>query len=493
MNKGKNRRGLGKLGTMTGAIVATASLAAAPIAGAFVPEPIKPPWAGEDRLIYFEVYEPTSNNPVPGTEWYLKNEKSEARQFYSDWEDEHMPDYRGHRNGFNVRDNNWTSPDDEGKPWIQQNLIRDLDPREGHIAISTDNAGFYPENDGQEMQWQIELSQKWSYGGGRHCNAEGEDADNEFIFDSSSFTPRGAGENPPEVEGFTPDRIWSFGRFYNCFLHQRPPTIDVPWTKAAPVTVTSTVTPALETKVVEQDNVTLAPSTVTATAAPEEVDGPSVTVTSTAPANTTTLAPVTVTASPVKKEVAGPVTTIQGRTVTVPGSTVSVPGGTNVSTVTLPAAVTTLTETVTQEPAAVAVGDVPSSEEPRENGIATSKKPEVIATSSAVVTPIEEPADRSGDVQDVETGNRQVNRPEDDQVALPGGEPADVAEAVTTSTEENAPNEVEVASGESHENRGVRAVLATTGANSYALAGLGAVLAALVALAVVSRRKTASQ
>ena len=39
----------------------------------------------------------------------------------------------------------------------------------------------------------------------------------------------------------------------------------------------------------------------------------------------------------------------------------------------------------------------------------------------------------------------------------------------------------------------VRMTLATTGANSYALAGLGAVLAALVALAVVSRRKTASQ
>ena len=39
----------------------------------------------------------------------------------------------------------------------------------------------------------------------------------------------------------------------------------------------------------------------------------------------------------------------------------------------------------------------------------------------------------------------------------------------------------------------VRMTLATTGANSYALAGLGAVLAALVALAVVSRRRTASQ
>ena len=39
----------------------------------------------------------------------------------------------------------------------------------------------------------------------------------------------------------------------------------------------------------------------------------------------------------------------------------------------------------------------------------------------------------------------------------------------------------------------VRQTLATTGANSYALAGLGAVLAALVALAVVSRRKTAIQ
>lgn len=39
----------------------------------------------------------------------------------------------------------------------------------------------------------------------------------------------------------------------------------------------------------------------------------------------------------------------------------------------------------------------------------------------------------------------------------------------------------------------VRMTLATTGANSYALAGLGAVLAALVALAVVSRRKTANQ
>lgn len=39
----------------------------------------------------------------------------------------------------------------------------------------------------------------------------------------------------------------------------------------------------------------------------------------------------------------------------------------------------------------------------------------------------------------------------------------------------------------------VRMTLATTGANSYALAGLGAVLAALVTLAVVSRRKTASQ
>lgn len=35
--------------------------------------------------------------------------------------------------------------------------------------------------------------------------------------------------------------------------------------------------------------------------------------------------------------------------------------------------------------------------------------------------------------------------------------------------------------------------LATTGAKSYALAGLGTVLAALVALAVVSRRKAASQ
>jgi len=35
--------------------------------------------------------------------------------------------------------------------------------------------------------------------------------------------------------------------------------------------------------------------------------------------------------------------------------------------------------------------------------------------------------------------------------------------------------------------------LATTGANSYALAGLGAVLAALVALAVVSRRKVVHQ
>lgn len=39
----------------------------------------------------------------------------------------------------------------------------------------------------------------------------------------------------------------------------------------------------------------------------------------------------------------------------------------------------------------------------------------------------------------------------------------------------------------------VRMTLATTGANSYALAGLGAVLAALVALAVVSRRKATSQ
>ncbi|KXB54165.1 putative LPXTG-motif protein cell wall anchor domain protein [Corynebacterium sp. DNF00584] len=39
----------------------------------------------------------------------------------------------------------------------------------------------------------------------------------------------------------------------------------------------------------------------------------------------------------------------------------------------------------------------------------------------------------------------------------------------------------------------VRMTLATTGANSYALAGLGAVLAALVALAVVGRRKSASQ
>lgn len=39
----------------------------------------------------------------------------------------------------------------------------------------------------------------------------------------------------------------------------------------------------------------------------------------------------------------------------------------------------------------------------------------------------------------------------------------------------------------------VRQTLATTGANSYALAGLGAVLAALVALAVVSRRKKAIQ
>ena len=39
----------------------------------------------------------------------------------------------------------------------------------------------------------------------------------------------------------------------------------------------------------------------------------------------------------------------------------------------------------------------------------------------------------------------------------------------------------------------VRQTLATTGANSYALAGLSAVLAALVALAVVSRRKVAHQ
>ena len=39
----------------------------------------------------------------------------------------------------------------------------------------------------------------------------------------------------------------------------------------------------------------------------------------------------------------------------------------------------------------------------------------------------------------------------------------------------------------------VRMTLATTGANSFALAGLGAVLAALVALAVVSRRKVAHQ
>ena len=39
----------------------------------------------------------------------------------------------------------------------------------------------------------------------------------------------------------------------------------------------------------------------------------------------------------------------------------------------------------------------------------------------------------------------------------------------------------------------VRQTLATTGANSYALAGLGAVLATLVALAVVSRRKVAHQ
>lgn len=487
MEKKIQQKGLGRVVMSTAATVTTVGLIAAPVAEAFAVKPVKPSWAGEDRIVYFEVYDPVTNEPVPNSEWRFEKKPSEAKDFYYDWEGENLPDYYDNRDYYQVRDNNWTSDDDE--EWIHEKLIRDLDPRVGHIAISTDDAGFFPVNDGREMQSKVNIQQYEEAERYEECDAEGNDSRNRFIFDSSEFPKLGAGENLPEIEGFRADQIWHFGRYYNCNPYRRPPTIDVPWTKAAPVTVTSTVTPAPETKVVEQDNVTLDPSTVTATAAPEEVDGPSVTVTSTAPANTTTLAPVTVTASPVKKEVAGPVTTIQGRTVTVPGSTVSVPGGTNVSTVTLPAVVTTLTETVTQEPAAVAVGDVPSSEEPRENGIATSKTPEVIATSSAVVTSIEELADRSGDTQDIETGNRQVNRPEDDQVALPGGDPANEDEAVTTSTKENAPNEVEVASGESHENRGVRAVLAATGANSYALTGLGALVAALGAFLVVRRRK----
>ena len=342
---------LGRAVMSTVATVTAVGLITAPVAEAFAVKPVKPSWAGETRIVYFEVYDPVTNEPVPNSEWRFEKEPSEAEDFYNDWEDENLPDYYDNRDYYQVRDNNWTS-DDDGE-WLQKKLIRDLDPRVGHIAISTDDAGFFPVNNGREMQSEVRIEQYEKDERYKKCDAEGNSSYNDFTFDSSEFPKLGTGENLPEIEGFRTDQIWHFGRYYNCNLYRRPPTIDVPWTKAPPVTVTSTVMPAPETKVVEQDSVTLAPSTVTATAAPEEVDGPSVTVTSTAPANTTTLAPVTVTASPVKKEVAGPVTTIQGRTVTVPGSTVSVPGGTNVSTVTLPASVVTQTETVTQEPATV--------------------------------------------------------------------------------------------------------------------------------------------
>ena len=110
----------------TAATVTTVGLIAAPVAEAFAVKPVKPSWAGETRIVYFEVYDPVTNEPVPNSEWRFEKESSEAEDFYNDWEDENLPDYYDNRDYYQVRDNNWTS-DDDGE-WLQKKLIRDLDP-----------------------------------------------------------------------------------------------------------------------------------------------------------------------------------------------------------------------------------------------------------------------------------------------------------------------------------------------------------------------------
>ena len=225
-------------------------------------------------------------------------------------------------------------------------------------------------------------------------------------------------------------------------------------------------------------------------------------VTSTIPGSTITQPPTTVTEPGATVTQSGMTTTLPPVVSTIPGETITQPG----TTVTEPAKtiVTTVPGTTVRQPGETVREPGEIVREPGERVVTTVREPGATVTAAPATVEQEKPVEvevrktvtAGNTVTPTVVQNEEPTEPtavEDssefsptDQVSVTETRSADSAPETTT------PAPVAVEPGNGPTNRTMQ-ILATTGANSYALAGLGAVLAALVALAVVSRRKVARQ
>ena len=245
--------------------------------------------------------------------------------------------------------------------------------------------------------------------------------------------------------------IHSVGALPNCRVEGLP-------------SVTTTVTNAPSTVVT-----TTTQPPVTSTLPDTTVTNPPVTVTN--PGTTVTRPDTTITQPPV-------VSTIPGTTITKPGATVTQPAKT---------LVTTLPGTTVREPGTTVREPATTVREPGETVATTLREPDMTVIPAPVTVEKEKPVV----VEVEETVTPDVVPSEEPAVAEENTSTPPTTEVdATPAPESTTTNPVPVEADNRPTSRTMQ-VLATTGANSSALAGLAVLLSALAAVAAVARRRRA--